>query len=92
MIGLSPWASTAKEAFTDPLSPEIISREFQNYSFTVQHVGDSLWVIARHPAGNRTALRTAFSPDGELFVSRVEEKENQSGFPLKAGLEATLSA
>jgi hypothetical protein len=84
MIGLSPWASTAKEAFADPALTEIFRREFKNYSLSVHNSGDSLWLLIGHPKENRTALRAAFSPGGDLSVTRITEQEDYIQISLKS--------
>lgn len=76
MIGLSPWASGAKEVFAEPEVSEIYRREIKNYLLSVHLTDDSLWFLIRNPNGNRTALRTAFSPNDDLSVAGIKEEDD----------------
>ncbi|WP_299495822.1 hypothetical protein, partial [Mucilaginibacter sp.] len=83
MNGLSPWAMVAADIFNDQDLPNIYYKKINQYHFTVHNVGDSLYIIANWPNGGRLALRAAYTPNDDIHIKRVIEKDTNITFYIK---------
>lgn len=80
---ISPWAIAACEVqnLAEPLD---FKKELQGYAFTLHLYKDSLWVIAQKARAGRVALRVAYSPSGELKLTKVVKTDDHINVVLES--------
>lgn len=77
MNATSAWLLTANSKLNDPDLKPVYDRQAAGYTFKVLMTGDSCWLVACWPNGSRIAFRMAYSPDDELVLRDVTEKDGQ---------------
>ncbi len=80
--GISPWAAAASSTFADEGPSAIYAKKCGAFNFTVHLTNDSLWILAAWPNWGKLALRTAYSPEGELVITQQKEDDKQVSFVL----------
>ncbi|MES2061115.1 MAG: hypothetical protein V4456_04295 [Bacteroidota bacterium] len=84
MSGISPWAATASNYFSDDALPVIYTKNSNTFIFTAHCSTDSFWVLAKWPGGGKVAFRTAYSPGGGLTIKSKRETNKGIKFFLGA--------
>src|ERR1700709_1073749 len=84
MDAVSPWLLTINAQLNDPDLPPVFEREALGYAFKVLPAGDSCWLVASWPKGSRIAFRLAYSPNDQLELKTVMEKDDHITFRIKS--------
>jgi hypothetical protein len=82
MNAVSPWILSINTKLNDPGLRPVFEQEAAGYSFKVYLIGDSCWLVASWPKGSRMAFRLAYSPNDELEIKKVLEKDNGITFRI----------
>ena len=83
-IGVSPWMlSVLDELGVERRAPHWTYSQ-NDFSFELIEGTQSLWIIARFPAGGEVAFRIAYCPDGKLEIDEIQQTET--------GIEVQLSS
>jgi hypothetical protein len=82
MNATSAWLLTANSKLNSPGLTAFYQQQAAGYSFEVYLIDDSCWLVAAWPKGNRIAFRLAYSPNDELKVKKVLEKDRQVTFKI----------
>ena len=80
MKPISPWAAAIADKFNDQDLPHIYQKTAGNYTGTVHNIGDSLWLIITWVSGGRIAVRLAYSPNSDIRIKRITEKDDKVTF------------
>ncbi|MFD0751225.1 hypothetical protein ACFQZS_13825 [Mucilaginibacter calamicampi] len=81
---ISPWAAAIADKFNDQDLPNIYQKIIGNYTYSVHNIGDSLWLIISWHSGGRIAVRMAYSPNSDIRITRLTEKDGQVTFYIDA--------
>ncbi|HET6595236.1 MAG TPA: hypothetical protein VFG81_06415 [Anaerolineales bacterium] len=74
-VGVSPWIlSLLDELGSERKSPRW-TYSFKDFSFEIVEGTQSLWIVARFPAGGEVAFRAAYCPDGKLEIDEIEQTD-----------------
>ncbi|MFI5162871.1 MAG: hypothetical protein ACHQHN_16435 [Sphingobacteriales bacterium] len=84
MNATSPWVVTTKKLLADPGLAPLYEQTVSGYSFQFFNIGDSCWIVANWPKGTRMAFRVAYSPNDELEVGAVNEKDGEIIFNINS--------
>jgi hypothetical protein len=84
MEPISPWAAAIADKFNDQDLPHIYQKIVGRHSYTVHNIGDSLWLIITWHSGGRVAVRMAYSPNSDIRIKRITEKDGQVTFYIDA--------
>lgn len=82
MNATSAWLLTANSKLNSPGLTAVYQQQAAGYSFQVYLIDDSCWLVAAWPKNSRIALRLAYSPNDELKVKKVLEKDQQVIFKI----------
>lgn len=75
-VGVSPWMlSLLDELGTEKKDPRW-TYSLNDFSFELVEGTQSLWIVARFPAGGEIAFRAVYCPDGRLEIDEIREREN----------------
>ena len=76
MNACSPWLLNMNAALNQNDLPVVWEKSQNGYELKIVTQGDSLWLISAWPQGSsRMAFRLAYSPNDQLIIKGVEEKE-----------------
>src|SRR5215213_7948668 len=94
--GISPWMLTLeKELRTERRSP-YWTFSLRDFSFELIQGRQSLWVVARFPAGAEVAVRVAYCPDSDLTVEEIihpdDGIENGNENEFEINVDSTIGA
>ena len=81
---ISPWAAAIADKFNDQDLPHIYQKIVGPYTYSVHNIGDSLWLTITWPSGGRIALRMAYSPNSDIRIKRISEKDEQVTISIDA--------
>jgi hypothetical protein len=82
---LTIWAATAAEQLSHLNEKPILQRKSEEFTFNVHLLHDTLWVVATWKNKDRTAFRTAFSPDG-LALKKLTEHDDRARVQLTSAI------
>lgn len=82
MNAVSPWLLTINAKLNDPGLQPVFEQEAAGYTFKVYLTGDSCWLVAAWPKGSRMAFRLAYSPNDQLEIKKVLEKDDTVTFRI----------
>jgi hypothetical protein len=75
-IGVSPWMlSLLDELGTERKDPRW-TFSLNGFSFELVEGTQSLWIVARFPAGGEIAFRAVYCPDGRLEIDEIQKRKN----------------
>ncbi|WP_158798942.1 hypothetical protein [Pedobacter sp. L105] len=84
MNGLSPWALSATNIFeNDELIP-LFTKSVSGLIFNIYNERDSLFILASLPNGGEFLFRAAFTPIGEIKISKFNKSPDGITFYLTA--------
>jgi hypothetical protein len=75
MNATSAWLLTVNKKLNSADLIPAYQQEVVGYSFKVYLIDDSCWLVASWPKGSRMAFRMAYSPNDNLELKQVIEKE-----------------
>lgn len=82
MNAVSPWLLTINAKLNAPGLQPLFEQEAAGYAFKVYLTGDSCWLVAAWPKGSRMAFRLAYSPNDQLEIKKVLEKDDTITFRI----------
>jgi hypothetical protein len=82
MNAISAWLLNANSKLNDPGLTAIYEQQAAGYSFQVFLIGDSCWLVVAWPKGSRIAFRLAYSPNDQLEIKKVLEKDQSVNFRI----------
>lgn len=74
MTAVSPWAISASNTFMDSGLSFLYEKRIGQFNFKVHLTEDSLWILADNEPGGRIAFRAAYTPGGDLELSRIVDQ------------------
>ncbi|MDO3628604.1 hypothetical protein [Mucilaginibacter sp. BT774] len=80
MNATSAWLLNINEQLNAPGLQPVFEQETLGYSFKVYFLGDSCWMVAAWPKGSRIAFRMAYSPNGNLELKKILDKDQKITF------------
>jgi hypothetical protein len=82
MNATSAWLSNANTQLNDAAISAVFEQQALGYSFKVFLTGDSCWLVVHWPKGSRVAFRLAYSPNDQLQLKKVLEKDQRITFKI----------
>jgi hypothetical protein len=82
MNATSPWVLNANSKLNDPGLTAVYEQHVAGYSFKVFLIDDSCWLVAAWSKGSRIAFRLAYSPNDQLEIKKVLEKDQSITFRI----------
>ncbi|GAB2984761.1 hypothetical protein GCM10027049_23560 [Mucilaginibacter puniceus] len=77
MTGISPWAAATSNTFAGSDLDYIHTKKCGNFTLNIYADHNSLWLLALWPKGGKVAFRMAYSPDAEIQLKKIKEKDNE---------------
>lgn len=84
MNAISAWLLSVNAKLNDPQIHPVYEQEILGYSFKIYVINDSCWLVAAWPKGSRIAFRLAYSPNDQLELKSVKEKDGQVTFRINS--------
>jgi hypothetical protein len=75
MTSTSAWFLNIKTKLNSNDLIAVFEQQAVGYSFKVQILDDSCWLVASWAENNRTAFRLAYSPNDPIVVKNALEKD-----------------
>ena len=82
--GVSPWMLSLLDELGGEKKAPRWTYSLDDFSFELVEGIQSLWIIARFPAGAEIAFRAAYCPDGRLEIDEIQQKDT--------GIEVEISS
>ncbi|NOW96431.1 hypothetical protein [Mucilaginibacter sp. SG564] len=82
MNATSAWLLTVNSKLNSPDLTVVYEQQAAEYSFKVYLIDDSCWMVVVWPKGSRIAFRLAYSPNDQLELRRVLEKDQNITFRI----------
>jgi hypothetical protein len=82
MNATSPWVVSTKTLLANPNLPAIYERTVSGYFFQFFHIEESCWIVVSWPKGTRMAFRAAYSPNDQMEIKDVVEKDGKVIFKI----------
>src|SRR5215211_3434879 len=83
-VGVSPWMLSLLDELGSERKAPHWTYSLNDFSFEIVEGTQSLWIVARFPAGNEIAFRAAYCPDGKLEIDEIQQ--------IDAGIEVQISS
>jgi hypothetical protein len=74
-VGVSPWMLSLLDELGSERKAPHWTYSLDDFSFEIVEGTQSLWIVARFPAGGETAFRAAYCPDGRLEIDEIQQTE-----------------
>jgi hypothetical protein len=70
-VGVSPWMLSLLDELGEERNAPHWTYSFEDFSFEILEGTQSVWILARFPAGGQVAFRAAYCPDGKLEIDEI---------------------
>jgi hypothetical protein len=77
MTATSAWFLNIKSKLNSPDLTAVFEQQAAGYSFKVQVLDDSCWLVSSWSKNSRTAFRLAYSPNDPIAVKKVIAKDDE---------------
>ncbi|KOS08208.1 hypothetical protein AM493_04700 [Flavobacterium akiainvivens] len=84
MNTITPWGLTAGQDIR--ASKILATLQFDHYAFTLHNTGDSLWIVANWPTGQRIAFRAAFAMNDNFEIVTLSNNGSSLEIQLRTRL------
>jgi hypothetical protein len=74
-VGVSPWMLSLLDELGSERKAPHWTYSLNDFSFEIVEGTQSLWIVARFPAGSEIAFRAAYCPDGKLEIDEIQQVE-----------------
>jgi hypothetical protein len=74
-VGVSPWILSLLDELGSERKAPHWTYSLNDFSFEIVEGTQSLWIVARFPAGSEIAFRAAYCPDGKLEIDEIQQVE-----------------
>lgn len=84
MNATSAWLLNVNAKLNSPDLTAVYETQAAGYSFKIHLIDDSCWLVVSWPKGSRIAFRLAYSPNDQLELKRILEKEENITFRISS--------
>jgi hypothetical protein len=86
MKATSAWFSNVNAKLNRPELAPVFEQQVAGDTFKVYVIDDSCWLVVSWSKGSRTAFRLAYSPNDDLTIKDVKEKDGTISFHIASAI------
>jgi len=90
--GVSPWALSLQQELGEERRASSWSYTLEGFLFDVVEGDQSLWIVARFPAGGEVALRAAYCPYNNITINEMRSIDDGVEHGLGNGVDFDVSS